>query len=345
MQPNPGQPPAANLNSIPQHAQPQRLRRWGGVAGLVVVAIFTTIWLRDRPPAIVRMTPPGQTLLYLNLQPLRRAGWLQSAAIAPASAPGDAASYAAFITGSGFDFTRDLDAVACSLRGAPLHPAGTTCVLAGHFGPRFTAWLAAHALHRIALPRGGAAYQFPGWAQPTRPLYVFLADATHLVATNAADPAALAARAPQTPSLWQRARSSRSPWSSLATWLWRTPPVGYLAVNTLDLAAARQLDGTRPPWRGAQSIEARINLSAASGLTLNGVEQTTSPANAAAARNWLEPALAALAQSLPPDAGGKLSLRDVLDRLQVRQTGAQLTLTLQLEPGLIASLNWAQAAP
>jgi len=330
MQPKPGQP-AADFISIPQHAHRPRQRLWVGVAALVVVALFTTIWLRDRPPAIVRMTPPGQTLLYLNLQPLRRAGWLQSAAVTHATAP----SYAAFIATSGFDYTRDLGAVACSLTGAPLHPTETTCVLAGHFGPRFTTWLAGHAQRRIALPGSGAAYQFPGWAQPTRPMYVFLPDATHLVATNAADPAAIAGHAPQTPPLWHR------PWSSL----WSAPPVAYLAVDTLDLAAARELDGATPPWRGAQSLEARVRVSAASGITLSGVEQTTSPANAAAARNWLEPALASLAQALPPDAGGRLSLRDVLDRLQVRQTGAQLTVSLQLDPALVASLARAQPAP
>lgn len=322
MQPNPGQPPAAEILSIPQPQRP-RLLPWVG-GGLVFVVALTAIplWYRARAPQVVRMTPPGTTLVYLNLKPLRQTGWLTAQNL-PGGVVGDgAADYTAFVQGSGFDFTRDLDALACSVQGAPLRPSETTCVLAGRFGTAFTSWLRANARAQLRLTNGQTAYQFPGWAQPQRPMFVIPVDGRLLIATNTSDPAAVAGGREQTPALWQSGFGS-------------APPMGYVAVNVEELAATRQLDGTEPPWRGAQTLHARVRMSAMAGVRVSGSAQMGTVADAAAAQAWAQQEMIALEGELPAGAGGRLSVRGLLQRLQVHQNGREVQFGVTVEPGVM----------
>ncbi|MGH9519021.1 MAG: hypothetical protein ACRD2D_05200, partial [Terriglobales bacterium] len=247
----------------------KKLWAWGLIGALAAVLGLTlAYWART--PAVVRRLPAGDTLVYVNFRPLRRAGWLGKAE--PPKGP----AYAAFVQQSGLDFERDLDEAACTLRGAPTEPEDATCILQGRFGAGFAAYLAAHARSR-GQNSGLTTYQFPGWARPQQAITVTELDRSTVLVTNrgaAADALAQAQRrwAPG-PELWRQRK-------------WWGARLGYAAVDVMQLAARRQLDGSQEPWRGGQRLEAGLRATA-QGLEIAGEEIMDNAADAAVAATWL----------------------------------------------------------
>lgn len=279
--------------------------------------------LRARTPAAVRRLPEGDAILYVDFRPLRSAGLLTPSAVPKAPA------YAGFVRQSGFDFERDLDTLALSLDGPPTAPADATCILSGRFGPGFTAYLAAHALRRQTVA-GLDAFIFPGWARPGQRLAVVPLGSGRFLVTNRPDPSAAVAHArswwPSPPSLWHA-----------SGWL-PAPPAGYAAANLLHLAADRALDGSVPPWRGAETLELRLGLTL-SGAALQGVETTASPADAAAALRFFDgqrQALATLLAAGDPPPANAAALSAALKNLRLSQQGASVRFTLRLDRSLLA---------
>lgn len=271
------------------------------------------------PPSIVRQLPPGQTLVYINYAPVRALARRQvQSAIQPAP------SYAAFVRQSGFDFERDLDAMALALDGNPLAPDDATAILEGRFGPAFTTYLQAHALEHKRL-NGLDAYVFPGWARPQQPLTVVQLDGNELLVTNAADAAAVIAHARRwwaaAPPLWRAGNN----WRMLT---------GYLDSDTLQLEARRQLDGAAAPWRGMERIAARLKAGSG-GVRLDADAQTNSTEAAEAAQTWVRNQLHTLRPMLAEEPG-RPTLRALLDRLESGAQGRRVWLRLRLDPATLS---------
>lgn len=247
----------------------KKLWIWGvGGALAAVAALALAYWART--PGIVRRLPPGDVLAYLNLRPLRRAGWLGRAE--PQKNP----EYATFVRESGFDFERDLDEVALTQRGWLGAAQDTTCILQGRFGEQFFHYLATHALSQSQMA-GITAYRFAGWARPQQTLIVARVAPDMVIVTNRSDAATALAAAQRRwtpgPELWRRRR-------------WWGARVGYAAMDVMQLAARRQLDGSQEPWRGGQRLEAGIRATA-QGVEIAGDEVMDNPGDAAAAAAWL----------------------------------------------------------
>jgi hypothetical protein len=112
-----------------------------------------------------------------------------------------------------------------------------------------------------------------------------------------------------------------------------------LAVNVLDLAATRQLDGTAAPWRGARTMRAEMKLSGGN-VTVSGTEELSTADDAMAARDWMRNLIASIETALPADVAGQLSVRDVLQRTRIEQSGAEVKFGFRLG----ASLLWGHTS-
>ncbi|HXE32231.1 MAG TPA: hypothetical protein VN515_10595 [Terriglobales bacterium] len=293
-----------------------RSRRYLGPLAVAVVALAAGIGLwRWQAPRPVRMLPPGDTIVYLDLSPLRASGallnWTNALGTAARSP-----NYAAFVHDSRFDYERDLDAVALSLEGDPEHPDDATCILTGRFTPALSTYLAAHAQQRVPLD-GTTTYRYPGWSRPDRPITVAELDSRHLLVTNAPDPGRALAAAqkwwPRSPSGWPHP-------------LWGGSPVGVVTLNSLTLAARRHLDGSQLPWRGSRSIQAALRPDHG-GLTLQGSLQALSQADAADAFAWAQQQLAAL-RTIP-------AMQPLLESVTVARAGDRVNFQLWLDPELL----------
>lgn len=272
------------------------------------------------PPSIVRSLPAGQTLVYVNCQPLRELGVANRGA---QRSPG----YGAFVRESGFDYQRDLDAVALSLNGRPTQPVNATAILRGRFAPQFTAYLQRHALRQERIA-GARTYIFPGWARPQQVLTVAPLGPRELLVTNAQDAAPVVAQARR--------------WWSAAPGLWRAGNnwrllVGYAAINTEQLEAARALDGTQLPWQGVERVEVSLRGGSA-GVTVAGGAQASSADAAAAVQQWVQNELEAL-RPLWPEEQGQPTLRALLDRIETGQNGRQVWLRLRINAATLR--EWA----
>lgn len=273
------------------------------------------------PPSIVRSLPPGQTLVYVNCQPLRELG----------GANGDATrspGYAAFVRESGFDYQKDLDAVALSLNGQPTRPVDATAILRGRIAPKFTAYLQRHALRQEQIA-GAQAYVFPGWARPQQLLTVVPLGPRELLVTNAQDAAPVVAQARR--------------WWSAAPALWRAGNnwrllVGYADINAEQLEATRALDGTQLPWQGVERVEVSLQGSSG-GVTVAGGAQANSAEAAVAVQQWVQNELEAL-RPLWPEEQGQPTLRALLDRIETGQNGRQAWLRLRVDSATLRA--WAR---
>jgi hypothetical protein len=302
------------------------MRRWRraalALAALGLLAGGASAWRLDYrawAPEVVRRLPASETLVYVDLRPLR--------ALLP-TAPSGGSGYAAFVRDSGFDYTRDLDQLGLALRGDPARPTSACAILQGRFGPRFTAYLNHHAGRRVQVA-GLAAWRFPGWARPAQAMTLALVARDVLVVTNAPDPAADLRRAR---SAW---RPAPPQWRAV---FWRPRPLAYLGADTLTLAAERHLDGQRPPWAGARWARISLRAGPAGGLTLEAREQADAPQAAARTQAWIatqrQSLAAALAQAPAPGA----ELAALLARVRLRRDGARLRARLRLSLGQARAL-------
>ncbi|MGH9488820.1 MAG: hypothetical protein ACRD04_14695 [Terriglobales bacterium] len=298
------------------------MRRHWIIAAICLAVALGAVWLWwAMPPASVRRLPPGQTLVYLRLKPVRKL-W----ALRPAPPP--ATEYATFVRESGFDYQRDLDSIALSMNGNPLRPRDATAIFSGRFGPKFTLYLQRHALARTRVA-GVQAYRFAGWARPQQKLTVARLGARELLITNAADAAPIVAHA--------RAWWTPAPGRWRAGNDWRLL-LGYCDVNAERLEAQRALDGSQPPWQGIESLELRLSAGS-SGLKLSGRAQTANAEQAQAAQAWLKAQIQEL-RPLLQDQTGDAGLGALLDRLESGVAGDQAWVRLQIDPAMLA--QWSQ---
>ncbi|MGH9477234.1 MAG: hypothetical protein ACRD1C_13020 [Terriglobales bacterium] len=300
------------------------MRRRGWLIAIVLAVgagVVAALWWM-LPPAIVRELPDGQALVYVRLGPLR--------GLMPAPEPRQVApGYAEFMRNSGFDFARDLDALAISMRGNPLRPDEATAILEGRFTPAFASWLRQHALRSERLG-GGEAYVFNGWERPRQLLTVAQLNPHTLLVTNATDAVAVVAHARRwwtaAPALWRAGNN----WRLLA---------GYGDVNALPLEAERVLDGSRPPWQGLQSFAVRAGADG-SGAALRATAEAVTPEAASAARSWLQDEVQTLRPLLSEDPG-QPTLRALMDRLQTGQDGRRVWARVKVDRATLA--QWSQA--
>lgn len=295
-----------------------RRLRWAAATAIGVGVVVVAAWW-IMPPSIVRQLPPGQTLVYISYPPVRALARQQ---IAPALQR--APSYAAFVRESGFDYERDLDAVALSLDGNPAAPSDATAIVKGRFRPTLTAYLQTHALAHKRLS-GMDAYVFPGWARPRQLLTVVRLGGDELLVTNAADPVAVIAHARRwwtaAPPLWRAGNN----WRLLA---------GYLDSDTLQLEAQQQMDGTAEPWRGMERLEARVEANGG-GVELDVRTQAESTEAAAEARSWAQTQVQMLRGVLAEEPG-RPTLRALLDRLESGAQGRSAWLRLRLDQATLS---------
>ena len=105
---------------------PQRKRRLYslGIAAALLVALAVVLFLRfHAPPEVARLLPESDAILYLNLKPVRAASHFDQQPVSPSP------EYAAFVSGTGFRWDRDLDRIAISLHRMP-DPNGPNGVVA-----------------------------------------------------------------------------------------------------------------------------------------------------------------------------------------------------------------------
>ena len=119
------------------------------VVAAVLIFLAVAIFLRSKaPPEAARLLPESDGIIYVNLKAIR------ALAHNNFKAPDRVPEYQQFVDDIGIDPERDLDQVAIALHrmpdpNGPNGPVAYSMVLVGRItGPRFNAWLDAHATSR-----------------------------------------------------------------------------------------------------------------------------------------------------------------------------------------------------
>lgn len=306
----------------------------GLLLGLVIALLAGAGWLwwRQRPsslPELARLLPDGQVLFYANLQPLRQAGLLDDA-------PGThAAGYAAFIQASGFDFERDLDAVALSMQGVPPEPHQSMLLLQGRFRPQFFHYLQQQG-GAPALLDGHRLYRADG---PDGPLQILVLDQHRIAVTNASDRAVLRAQLERAPHGWQFWRSPAGP--ELLQSLGANQPTGALAWLALDyagLASQQQTSGWLSLLEGSRTLLLRVDADPIRGAGLTLVDSTVLASDAHRIDQKLEQMTGLYIAHAAGDPTADPHMRQLLQHLRVDQDGASLRITLMLPPAEVKAL-------
>ncbi len=127
----------------------RRTRKTLLIVAAVLLALALAIFLRSKaPPEAARLLPESDGIIYFNLKAIRT---LAHNNFQP---PDRVPEYQQFIDAIGIDPERDLDQVAIALHrmpdpNGPNGPVAYSMVLVGRItGPRFNAWLDAHATSR-----------------------------------------------------------------------------------------------------------------------------------------------------------------------------------------------------
>jgi hypothetical protein len=127
----------------------RRTRKTLLIVAAVLLVLALAIFLRSKaPPEAARLLPESDGIIYVNLKAIR------TLAHNNFKAPDRVPEYQQFIDDVGIDPERDLDQVAIALHrmpdpNGPNGPVAYSMVLVGRItGPRFNAWLDAHATSR-----------------------------------------------------------------------------------------------------------------------------------------------------------------------------------------------------
>jgi len=127
----------------------RRTRKTLLIVAAVLLVLALAIFLRSKaPPEAARLLPESDGIIYFNLKAIRTLA--HNNFQPPARVP----EYQEFIDAIGIDPERDLDQVAIALHrmpdpNGPNGPVAYSMVLVGRItGPRFNAWLDAHATSR-----------------------------------------------------------------------------------------------------------------------------------------------------------------------------------------------------
>lgn len=318
-----------------------KLSLWRKLILLSVVLLLLAgggwLWWRQHTttlPELARLLPDGQILFYANLQPLRQAGLLNDAHFA------HAADYAAFIQDSGFDFERDVDALALSMQGIPPGPHQSLLLLQGRFHPQFFSYLQRqngtpellrkHRLYRMAGRDG--------------PLQVLILDAHRIAVTNATDHAVLRALLDRTGHWWQPWRSPAGP--ELLQTLGPNQPagaLGWLAVDYAGLASQQQTAGWLSLLEGSRTLLLRVDADPVRGAGLTFVDSTVLASDAHRIDQKLEQMASLYAAHAVGDPKADPRMLHLLQHARFEQDGASLRATLMIPPAELKALFAAPA--
>src|SRR5579863_408761 len=127
----------------------RRTRKTLLIVAAVLLVLALAVFLRSKaPPEAARLLPESDGIIYFNLKAIR------TLAHNNFKAPDRVPEYQQFIDAIGIDPERDLDEVAIAIHrmpdpNGPNGPVAYSIVLVGRItGPRFNAWLDAHATSR-----------------------------------------------------------------------------------------------------------------------------------------------------------------------------------------------------
>ena len=127
----------------------RRTRKTLLIVTAVLLVLALAVFLRSKaPPEAARLLPESDGIIYVNLRAIR------TLAHNNFKAPNRVPEYQQFVDDIGIDPERDLDQVAIALHrmpdpNGPNGPVAYSMVLVGRItGPRFNAWLDAHATSR-----------------------------------------------------------------------------------------------------------------------------------------------------------------------------------------------------
>lgn len=304
---------------------------------LLVLAGGGWLWWRQRTttlPELARLLPDGQVLFYANLQPLRQAGLLDHAPVT------HAAEYAAFIRASGFDFERDVDALALSMQGIPPGPHQSMLLLQGHFRPQLYAYLQqqggapemiqGHRLYRIAGPDG--------------PLQILVLDSHRIAVTNATDRAVLRAQLNRAGHWWQPWNPAAGP--ALLQSLGADQPgsaLGWLAVDYAGLASQQQTSGWLNLLEGSRTLLLRVDADPVRGAGITFVDTTVLASDAHRIDQKLEQMAGLYTAHATGDANADPRMLHLLQHVRFEQDGASLRAILMIPPAELKTLFAAPA--
>ncbi len=302
------------------------------ILGFLLLAGVGCFWWWQRaaaPSELARLLPDGQILFYANLQPLRQAGLLDDPRMA------HAAGYAAFIQASGFDFERDLDAVALSMQGVPAGPHRSLLLMQGRFGSQFFRYLQQQggAPERM---RGHRLYRVNG---PDGPLQILVLSRHRIAVTNATDRAVMRAQLDRAGEWWQPWHVAAQP--ALLQSLGANQPVGalgWLAIDYAGLASQQQTSGWLSLLEGSRTLLVRVDADSVRGAGLTLIDSTVLASDAQRIDQKLEKMAGLYTTSASSDPHSDKRMLQLLQHLRFEQDGASLRATLTLPPAELKAL-------
>ncbi len=311
------------------------------VAGVLLAAgaiAFVAYWHWHAAPEAVRLLPESDTILYVDVRPIRLAtGWGKNT-----SGPEDP-DYKEFVQETGFRVERDLDQVAMGVVApnwatqGPLPPPDVRSseVLVGRFDAQKIAAYLKKLARAVENYRGIDIFSIPHQGRTVR---VAIMTVNEVAVTNLDDPQAIR-------SMIDRARSAGSPFGGpeLVQKHYHDVPFGSLAWGLAKIPDSVQGDSMP-----ALPIEGGISLGAfppgsvvVASLRYKGaidLEATTITRNAATAQQIAEKLNAYLAifRSLQAGAEGTdPDVKSLFDSLHVQQQDDHVTVGATVPPGFI----------
>ena len=311
-----------------------------GVVCALAVAVF--LW-QKAPPAVSRLLPESDAILYVNLQPLRAATHFDRNPISPNS-------FQPFIDATGILPERDVNAFALALHrlpdpNGPNGPAAFSLVFKCHFDRiRLDRYLAAISTAQETYANR-TIYAVPSQGRTVRVAIL----ASDLVATsNAPTPE-------QIHSILDRQRTAANPFAGSALLEARFPDVPAFstawAIGRIGLPFAEDgrisVLGLALPLAADSTFVASLRYTASLALRIDQI----APSEAEAARsaqtlNGLLSLLRSiqLAQQPTSHTASKAALRDFLNSVVIAQHAGRVTLTGSLPPDAFKDLPRNQPA-
>lgn len=303
-------------------------------AAIAVVAY----WHWHAAPEAVRLLPESDTILYVDLRPIRLATSLGKTPAAP-----DDPDYRQFVAETGFNFERDLDQLAVGVVApnwatqGPLPPPDTRSseVLVGHFDTQRVADYLKKLARNTESYRGIDIVSIPHQGRTVR---VAIVTVNEVAISNVDDPETIR-------GMIDRARTAGSPFGGpeLVQRHFKDVPFGSLAWGLARIPASVQGDsmpalpleggismGVFPPGSIlVASLRYKIGID---------VQATTITPDAAAAQQIADKMNAYLGifRSLQAGAEGTdADVKALFDSLSVEQHDAKVTISARVPPGFI----------
>ena len=307
-----------------------------GIAAAVLLVIALLVVLRQKaPPEVARLLPESDALIYLNLKPIRAATHYDRS-----QTPHDA-SYQKFIDATGFEFERDLDEAAFALQHMPnpLGPNGAvafTEVFSGHFdGKRLTDYLKSISSEQ-EIYEGHTIYVVPSEGRSVR---VAILSYDMVAASNTPTPE-------QIHSILDRHRTAALPFSgsSLLSDTYSRIPAFSLAWAVTKVGpeiwknGGPKVFGVRIPISTETTLIGSVRWLGSAKLRVDELAPNASAAEASTATVNTFLMLAKGAANNLPTFATNPDLKDLVNSMQVQQTGSEAVLTATLPAGLLKSV-------